>query len=172
LVFGVPGVGKTTACQAYVGRHPETLFISASSLLKAAHQTSGEALRTAGAAEIVSNQQLLGAALAAFRKGREDRPVLIDAHAVIDNDQELVRVPVETIGSLVPDRLILLEAAACTVAQRRLADLRRRPVRNLKLISDELAAERATVESYAEALGLTLLVADVKPDFRLDALLT
>lgn len=171
LVFGVSGVGKTTACKAYIARYPQTLFTSASSLLKTARQTSGEALRKAGAAEIASNQLLLGKALAAFRQGREHQPVLIDAHAVIDNDRELVRVPLQAIQSLAPDRLILLEAAVETVAERRLSDIRPRPVRSLKMISDELVAERSTVESYADALGLALLVADAGSGFRLDALL-
>jgi adenylate kinase len=169
LVFGISGVGKTTACRNYVERHPETLFVSASSLLKSRIGMSGEALRTASAGQIVDNQAVLAAALAIFRRGREKQPVLIDAHGVIDNDQGLVPVPVSAIAALAPDRLILLEAPARVVAAHRSASARARPVRSLEAIGVELAAERETVEGFARALEIGLTIAEVTSDFQLDA---
>lgn len=171
LVFGVSGVGKTSACEAYVAHHPDTLFVSASSLLKLAKQTTGEALRTARAEEIVDNQTLLVAALEAFRRGREKQPILIDAHGVIDNDTEYVRVPVSVIQALGPGRLILLQAPATAVAERRSAAVRKRPQRSVEAIAREIEAEHAAVQSYAEALGLDLVIVEVGSDFSFDGLL-
>ncbi|WP_340318026.1 ATP-binding protein [Rhizorhabdus argentea] len=171
LVFGVSGVGKTSACEAYVATHPDTLFISASGLLKAARNSSAETLRTAATGAIVDNQALLGPALAAFRAGREERDVLVDAHGVIDNDHELVRVPSSAIAALKPHRLILLEASPETVAARRANSERRRPLRDLAAINLEIAAERETVTAYAKALSIGLVIADAGPRFTLDALL-
>jgi adenylate kinase len=171
LVFGVSGVGKTHACADYAARHPDTLFVSASSLLKAATAASGEALRTASAAQIRRNQARLAGALAAFRAGREALPVLIDAHGVIDNDSAFVRIPLSAIRSLSPDRLILLEAAPAMIAERRAADARSRPQRPIEAIVREIAAERAAVKSYARALDLNLAIGEVGPGFRLDALM-
>jgi adenylate kinase len=171
LVFGVSGVGKTSACEAYVARHPDTLFVSASTLLKNAKQTTVEALRTAGAGEIVDNQSLLAGALARFRSGRERQPVLIDAHGVIDNDAEYVQVPLSAIEALAPERLILLEAPAIAVAKRRATAVRKRPQRSVEAINAEIEAERSAVQSYATALGLELTIINVGADFSYGALL-
>lgn len=171
LVFGVSGVGKTHACSDYTARHPDTLFVSASSLLKTATAESGEALRTASPAKIRNNQARLAGALAAFRAGREALPILVDAHGVIDNDSEFVRIPLSAVQSLSPDRLILLEAAPAVVAERRASDARLRPQRPIEAIVREIAAERDAVTSYARALDLDLAIADVVPGFRLDTLL-
>lgn len=171
LVFGISGVGKTHACADYAARHPDTLFVSASSLLKAATAESGEALRTASPSEIRNNQARLAGALAAFRAGREALPILIDAHGVIDNDSEFVRIPLSAIRSLSPDRLILLEAPPALVAERRAADARPRPQRPIEAIVREIAAERDAVKGYARALDLDLAIAEVLPGFRLDTLL-
>ncbi len=171
VVFGVSGVGKTSACKAYVARHPDTLFVSASTLLKSAMRATGEALRTAKASEIVSNQERLGAGLALFRAGREERPVLIDAHGVIDNDRKLVRVPVSAIRSLSPDRLVLIQASPAEIAARRAMDARPRPIRSIKEIERELKAECKAVRAFANELGLDLLIGEAGPGFSLDALL-
>lgn len=171
LVFGVSGVGKTSACQAYVTTHPEVLFVSASELLKAARRTSAEALRTEPTEKIIENQAMLGPALATFRAGRENGPIIIDAHAVIDNDRELVRVPVSAIATLAPNQLILLEASPEEVAARRASAKRRRPVRNLDEIAKEIAAEREAVASYAAALRLDFVTAPAETGFRLDTIL-
>ncbi len=171
LVFGISGVGKTTACRDYVKRHPDTLFVSASSLLKSSMGMSGDALRTAAAGEIVQNQAVLGTALAEFRRGREAQAVLVDAHGVIDNDQALVPVPVSAIEALAPDHLILLEAPPTVVAAHRAAGVRPRPVRSVAAIEAELFAERETVEGFARTLGLHLAIVEVTPGFQLDALM-
>jgi adenylate kinase len=171
LVFGVSGVGKSSACRRYVADHPETLFVSASSLLKQARQQTAEALRTAAPEAIIDNQALLASAFAAYRAGREAQPILVDAHGVIDNDRDLVRLPASAIAAFRPDRLVLLEATPEETAARRDADVRPRPSRSLSAIAEEIAAERAAVEGFAAVLGLPLLRGAVGPNFRLDALL-
>ena len=171
LVFGVSGVGKTHACADYAARHPDTLFVSASSFLQAVTAESGEALRTASPTKIRKNQERLASALAAFRAGREAIPILIAAHGVIDNDSEFVRIPLSAIQSLSPDRLILFEAEPTLVAERRAADTRTRPQRPIEDLVREIATERDAVKSYARALKLDLAIADVVPGFRIDPLL-
>jgi adenylate kinase len=164
-------VGKTAACRRYVNEQPGTAFISASSLLMEARRQTAEALRTAAPDEIVDNQSLLAAAFAAFRSGRQEKMILIDAHGVIDNDQQLVRLPVSAIAAFEPDKLVLLEASAGDVAARRSNDRRPRPSRPLAAIAEEIAAEREAVETFAAVLDLPLVRGEVGPDFRLDALL-
>lgn len=169
LVFGVSGVGKTSACSAFTQRHPNWLFVSASTLLKAAKGATGERLRTADSQSIVDNQLVLADAVRQFRSGRVERPMLLDAHAVIDNDRELVRVPVEVIRALQPSLFVLLEAPAQVVLERRLADTRQRPVRDVASIERELAAERSAVADYSVDVGVELLKANVTSDFVLES---
>ncbi|WP_168355810.1 ATP-binding protein [Sphingomonas gei] len=171
LVFGVSGVGKTTACENYVARHPGFLFVSASALLKSIQAASAEELRTAKREQIIENQALLPDALKRYRLGRRNHRILLDAHAVIDNDRALVEVPVSVIGALEPTLLVLLEATPAEIAKRRSADARPRPLRDLQAIAREITAERTAVEAYGVQLGLDVAVATVGPHFSLDDIL-
>lgn len=171
LVFGVSGVGKTTACLDYAGRHPDVQFISASTLLKEAKAATSEELRTAGRKQIIDNQSLLPIAFERYRRERKDQTILLDAHAVIDNDRTLVAVPSSVISALQPSRLILLEAPPIEIAARRSGDKRQRPLRDLDAIAYEINAERAAVAAYGEELGLSVTVATVGQDFQLDDVL-
>lgn len=170
IVFGISGVGKTTECEAYIGQHPDWMHVSASQLLREATNVSNEDLRTASADGIRANQQLLGEMLTKHRLGRESRPILIDAHAVIDNDRQLVRVPIEAVRSLSPDGMILLEAPASLIAQRRLTG-RHRPQRSIADIRRELSAERQTVRRYAKELRVPLQEGEATGSLTLDRLL-
>jgi len=168
LVFGVAGVGKTTACEAFANKHPEFLYYRASALLSAARGISTEALRTSKSHEIERNQELLVKQLEARRRKHPARPFLIDAHAVIDNDHQLVRVPVEIVASMKPTGMILLEATPETIVARRRRDPRTRPQRAVEAIAREIATERETVLSYVAELDLPLEVGLVTDEFVLD----
>lgn len=171
LIFGVSGVGKTQSCRDFVARHPDYLFASASTLLSEAKAMSAEKLRTASPKEIADNQALLVESFSRFREGKMERPVLMDAHAVIDNDDELVPIPIEIIKELQPDLLILLEAPAYEVASRRSGDKRQRPARNISWIEREIAEEHAAVTGYSTALNVEMRVGIVGNEFRLDDIL-
>lgn len=171
LVFGVSGVGKTTACLDYAGRHPGIHFVSASTLLREAKAATSEELRTAGREQIIDNQSLLLTAFERYRRERDGQTILLDAHAVIDNDHTFVTVPTSVISALQPSRLVLLEALPIEIAARRSGDKRQRPLRNLDAIAYEINAERAAVAAYGEELGLSVTVAIVGQDFQLDDVL-
>lgn len=132
---------------------------------------SAEKLRTAFPKEIEDNQALLVESFLRFRSGKMERPVLMDAHAVIDNDSELVHVPIEIIKALEPDLLILLEAPAHEIASRRAVDKRRRPVRDIRWLEREIAEEHAAVAGYSETLHVEMRIGIVGQGFRLDSVL-
>lgn len=162
VVFGVSGVGKTSSCRAFVARHPEYLHLSASELLRSAATVNPATLRTAPSDQILANQRLLPGALRARREGQWERPVLIDAHSVIDNDKEIVRIPVEVIQSLVPDGMVLLETAPEIVAARRSVPGSRRPRRSVSQIAHEAEVARQAVLGYASSLEVPLEIADLR----------
>ena len=172
LVFGVSGAGKTSSCQDFVDRHPEFLYVRASALLSDTAGVSAEQLRTSAADSIAANQSLLAKSLHRFRQGRRERPLVVDAHAVIDNDQDLVRVPVEVVASLEPAGIILLEAPAAVLMQRRQSNKRSRPIRTTGQLELEIAAERQAVLAYADVLGVPFESGCAIGNFRLDGLIS
>lgn len=171
LVFGVSGVGKTSSCEDYVRRHPDWLYLRASALLALATGEAPETLRTDTAGSIKSNQSLLGNALRAARAQQPGRSVLLDAHAIIDNDKALVEVPLDAVADLGADAMILLEAGVEALARRRAHAHRQRPIRSLEQLGREIAAESKTVEAYARKLKIPLASAIVGPGFSLDPLI-
>lgn len=168
LVFGISGVGKTQACKSFVQRNPEYLYFRASDLLSAATSTEVEELRTASADQILGNQSVLAKILKIKRQGQWEKPVLVDAHSVIYNDRELVKIPIDVIRQISPDGLILLEASPELVAERRAKDGRKRPLRSLSELDLEAKIARQAVSEYAAVLRLPLEVATVDDNFLID----
>ena len=99
-LFGLSGVGKTRFASELVAREPRILHLQASALLRKASGLLDEELRTADRDAMHANQKALADALQEARAGRRERPVLIDAHSVIDNDVDLLDVPFEAIRPL------------------------------------------------------------------------
>ena len=171
LVFGVSGVGKTVSCEDFSLRHPNYLYTRASKLLSEASSESSEKLRTSDADRVISNQKLLISRFWEFRKGQLDRPILLDAHAVIDNDATLIKVPVQVVTALEPAALILLEAPINLLVQRRASGIRQRPPRTPEQLRLEMNAESQAVKEYSRELRVPLAIGNVLEDFRLDELI-
>lgn len=171
LVFGISGVGKSTACASYVARHPSVLHTSAGALLQAAKNIDSALLRTDVAGNIAQNQNLLGEALRRFKLGRETSDILIDAHSVIDNDHELVEVPVDAVRAMNPNGLVLLEAPPELVIERRRNDVRLRPSRTAEELQFQIGVARRVCESYADELSLPLEIGTAMNDGDLEALI-
>ena len=168
LVFGVSGVGKSSSCSDFVARHPSYLHYSAGGLLREAKATSVDLLRTAGKQEITDNQTLIGDELRRKRRGQWNRPVIIDAHGVINNDVTLVPVPVAAIKTLEPDGLILLEARPELIIERRRKAARSRPMPSPAELQHEIEEERKAVRSFSANLGLPLVIDTVNDGYALD----
>jgi adenylate kinase len=171
LVFGASGVGKSAACSDFQRHHPEWLCLRASDLLSRTTRRDPEALRTSPPRVIQANQELLGPAFLRERRGRESAPVLIEAHAVIDNDEVLVPVANGVVAELDPDGMILLEVTPEELTARRANDPRPRPLRAYHRVIEELVLERSVVRGYADALDLPLVIGNVASKFKLDPLI-
>jgi adenylate kinase len=167
IVFGLSGVGKTTACRVFVEHHPEYLYFQASELLRDVTNATNEQLRTADASRIIHNQRLIGAALRTRRSGRERQPVIIDAHSVIDNDQGLIRIPIDAIKQLCPTGLIFLEADPDTLYARRSRASKPRPIRSVNELAQQQEVAKETVNSYARNLGVPMVISFVTDGFDL-----
>jgi adenylate kinase len=168
IVFGVSGVGKTTACLDYVARYPRYLLLSASSLIAGATGATLESLRTASAQRLLANQEILKIAVEDQLRRHGASSFILDGQCVLDNGDEIVVLPADAIAPFRPTGLILLEATAAKIADRRLQDGRQRPFRSTKEISQQLAMNREAVHSYALHLKIPLVVAKAKGAFSLD----
>lgn len=172
LVFGVSGVGKTSACEAYVARHPRWVHFRASELLSQATAKDPQSLRIESANDIEANQAFLGLELQRRRVAVPGRPFIIDAHGVIDNDLGFVEVPLEAVQALGADGLILLEAPAAVVVSRRASGNRARPARSVEEIETELKAEAQAVRRFGRCLDLPIVTGIVTEGFDLAPLIT
>lgn len=173
LVFGVSGVGKTTACKDYSARHQDVAHFSASELLQSATGKSPEELRTASVQQIRANQDMVAGELRRRVAGQVIGTILVDAHSVIDNGEDLVRVPLSIVESLAPQVLVLLEAPAAIVRSRRRGGLDHALARqSLARIGAQLEATREEVHKYGQALRLPVKHGLVVSGFRLDEVLS
>jgi adenylate kinase len=153
-MFGLSGVGKGWIAGQLSAHNPEILHLEASVLMRAAMRTTGEALRTAPADVVRDNQAKL---LDAFRQAREaapERPVLFDGHSIIDNDQQLVDVPLSV---LAPDLIAFIHDNPAAIRARRLADARSRPDRSVEALAHQQARAEAVARSYAIELKVRFL---------------
>ncbi|MGY4282030.1 adenylate kinase [Bradyrhizobium sp. LM2.7] len=139
--------------------------------MQAAKNIDSAILRTDVAGNILQNQNLLGEALKHFRLGRETSDVLIDAHSVIDNDHELIEVPIDAVRAMSPSGLVLLEAPPELVAERRRKDARLRPSRTAEELQFQTGVARRVCESYASELGLPLEIGTAMHDGDLEVLI-
>lgn len=159
-LFGLSGVGKTRYAQDVVARVPRVLHLQASELLRRASGLCDEELRTAQRDRLVANQDALASALEEARSGQRDRPVLIDAHSVIDNDVELVDVPFQAIRPLGIDAFVFLRADPGLIVVRRSRSDRHRPYRSADTLAEHQHRALDACMVYATRSGAPLTIVD------------
>ena len=120
---------------------------------------------------LYDTKAILADALHEARASHHNRSILLDAHAIIDNDKGLVEVPVEAVAALGADAMILLEASAEDLALRRSKAHRWRPARSIEELQREIDLENNTVAAYARELKVPLALALVDAGFSLDPLI-
>jgi adenylate kinase len=145
---------------------PRILHLQASALLRQAHGLSGEALRTASKSDLQSNQSALELAVREARNGMLDRPVLIDAHSVIDNDSELVPIPFTAIAPLGIVYYLFLSADPETIADRRIRSARERPRRSVDALAAHQRMALQVCEGYSKQSGMPFMLLDAQDGSR------
>lgn len=156
-ILGLSGSGKSYLGRSIVRARPEYLRLSAGGLLRRSFHTTGEKLRTAEGDDVRENQTELAEALAEARAGQWERPILLEAHSFIDNDRELVDVPVEVMASLELAGIVLVDVPAEQIAARRTTDKRKRPQRSLAELKRQCARSKSLANGYASDLDIPLI---------------
>lgn len=158
LILGISGSGKSHLAKKIARARPAILRLTASSLLKSWFHTTGERLRTAHRDTVVANQSALRDALANARKGDWDRPIILEAHAVIDNDEGLVDVPFDTFSGLGVSFVLSVRAPVDVIAERRKKDQRHRPGRGTSELNDQQTRSLSASRLIAEELDVPFAV--------------
>lgn len=158
LIFGISGSGKSHLAKKLTRARPAILRLTASSLLKSWFHTTGERLRTAQQDTVVANQSALRDALANARKDDWERPVILEAHAVIDNDEGLVDVPFDTFRGLGVSYVLSVLAPVDVIAERRKKDQRHRPERGPGELNDQQIRSLSASRLIAEELNVPFAV--------------
>lgn len=156
-VFGIPGVGKTTLIRQFIQEHHHWQALSASGLLaRLAHQLPSH-LRLADRPSVEKNQFRIAQAVEQCRRESPDENWLLDAHSVIDNDDEWIGVPAPIIDRIQPDSLIFVFDDAAHIERRRGAEPhKRRPQYSVHRIEQEQALALRNCLVYSIELKLDL----------------
>lgn len=156
-ILGLSGSGKSYLARSIAKARPQFLHLSAGDLLRNLLHTTGEKLRTADGAAIRGNQLQLAEALAKARDGQMERPVLLEAHSFIDNDRELIDVPLEVMASLDLAGILLIDVPAAEIAARRESDTRKRPRRSVSELNRQSVRSRKLAKGYATRLRIPMI---------------
>jgi len=121
--------------------------------------TDTDGLRVLPLFELRQSQEML---LAGFKARRERFPnelVLLDAHSVIDTDNEYFDVPVEVVAQLDPVGMIHLTDSVDQIEERRRTDRERlRPYRSLARLVEYQRRSIKVCEHYRDALKIPLML--------------
>lgn len=157
-LFGISGVGKSWLSAKLIDAMHEILHVQASALLRHEHDKDGETLRTATDSDVRTNQSVLNAAIAKARLGFESRPVLLDAHSVIDNDEQLVDVPYAAIKPIGIAHFLFLAADPLLIVERRAGSGRARPKRSADVLMTHQRRALTVCQDYAQRSGRPITI--------------
>lgn len=156
IVFGVSGVGKTTACAEYANRNHDVVHFSASGLLRLHRETAG----TRTIDEVMQDQHTLVDLVCALRAETRASLMLLDAHSHIVVAGHKIVVPADIIAAMNPIGLIFFKATGDVVFSRRAS---RGDIADLVPQEIERSQENSlrVAQSYATQIPCRLSVVDV-----------
>lgn len=158
VILGVSGVGKSHLARWITQKIPELLRLTASGLLRRSLRTSGERLRKSPRETVEENQFRLASAVETERARQPDRPVLLEAHAFIDNDQELIEISVDVLRKIGPSGILFLQASPGDIFRRRDHDKRTRPLRSVDELEIQQNYALSLSKKYSSELEVPLWV--------------
>lgn len=156
FVIGLSGVGKTSIIQRFVEENSDYLHLEASKIIK---QVTGiqvlEKIRLLPKNKIIENQDILIKELSKYKNSFDK--IILDGHLLINNSQELIPIPIDTIRKILPNRMILIEGNANDILLHRKNDLyKTRPNQLLVEIEEEQLELQKIAVKYCDELNIRL----------------
>ncbi|MBA8838427.1 AAA family ATPase [Ochrobactrum sp. RH2CCR150] len=155
IVFGVSGIGKTTACANYASRNSNVAHFMASALLSLHRETAGT--RTIDKA--MQDQRLLVDLVCTLRLETQASILLLDAHNLIVVAGCEIVIPVNIIAAMKPTGLIFFRANGTIVSSRRVSRGDTKDVSSGEIERLQMNALKA-VKSYANQIPCPLAIVD------------
>lgn len=159
VVFGLSGVGKTTACLKYASKNNDVVHSSASALLRLNRETAG----TRHIAEVMQDQRLLVDLVCDFRAQTPSPLMLLDAHSLIVVAGHEVVIPADVIAAMKPNGLIFMRARGEVISDRRASRGDARNINPYEIERSQMDALTAT-ESYAKLVPCRMSIVDANQD--------
>jgi adenylate kinase len=160
IIIGLSGVGKTYLISKLLNHSSSYIHFSAGDLIRTRlANPDRDILRISNADNILENQRLFIEQLAEELVAlKESAPVLLDAHVIVDNDSEVIPIPIGVFKELFPKRLIFLSDTPPNILQRREIDKsRNRPIRTIEEITVHQEKSRALVINYGQELRIPFI---------------
>jgi adenylate kinase len=134
VVFGISGVGKSSAISNFIQGHPEWAHVQAGKLLQnKMPETAYDDLRLGTDEKILKNQNLLVSAFDEYLKTTSHSKIIFDGHSVIDSGQDFFKVPPSIIKKLYPQKIIFIFSEPEKIVKQREKDpSRSRPIYSLE----------------------------------------
>ena len=163
---GISGVGKGYTAKKYCESQKRTLHLVASDILKAELKLEKEQLRTSRKGKIENNQEIL---VNAFQRALEvngsNIEVIFDCHMVIDNNHELVHIPLHVFKDTNISQIVFVHDDPSAILQRRKSDVGRvRPERSEADISKQQDMALAVAKNYASELNIPIGIISPRPE--------
>jgi adenylate kinase len=108
FVVGVSGVGKTTMIRRFVTEHSNYVHLEASKLIQnRLNAETTEHIRIMTKEQIVKNQSFLLDELSKYKQNCNS--IILDGHLLINNNKELISIPLDIVRKIAPSNIVLLE---------------------------------------------------------------
>lgn len=155
-MVGVSGVGKTEMIQRFVANRHDYVHIEASKLIKQGiNAQTSEQIRLLPKAQIIKNQSFLLKELSKYKQ--KYHHIILDGHLLIDNDRELVSIPLSVVQEIAPHNIVLIKGKAQDIISHRIKDLRKnRPNQSVTEIEKSQQFLETIAISYCKRLGIRL----------------
>ena len=160
-VFGVSGVGKSTLLASLTDESPSEIeHLQASRLIMDRRGTADrEAIRKAETDVVIDNQRLLIDEFHLKSRQTAASVILFDGHCVVNNDVNLVPIPIWVVNALNPSHLVLVYDDPENISIRCLKDAsRNRYQRTITEIDQEQRMSLDVCQNYRKKLDIPLEV--------------
>jgi adenylate kinase len=157
IITGIPGTGKTTVMNKVIEKHPLTFVTFGTVMFEMAKKKSLVTDRDELRKLPFSTQRKIQELAAAEIKKMNN--VCVDTHCTIKTKAGyLPGLPETVLKLLAPDAIILVEATADEIIQRRRRDTRARDVEDKCMILEHQLFNRIAAMNYAIMSGATVKI--------------
>jgi adenylate kinase len=160
LVFGPPGVGKTTLIKKFISLKKGFLYLSAGSLISnELDEPNRDFLRVTDKKNILKNQQVLVQNYLLYLSQHTDVSIIFDGHILLNNGNENIQIPFKVIKQLQPDKIIYISDTSENIDLRRQKDENRpnRPKESKEDIARFIAESVIICLEYAKNLNIPFI---------------